>query len=202
MKRRITKRLPKNERRRSILDAAFTVLSAEGYSGMTTSRVAHAVGIAEPILYRHFSSKQNILRVLLDDVITRMMAAFRELVAGETDPVAALHRICDAYPELSRRYSREFRIINQSIFEVNDPETRRSLERHYNAYRQFIEDLIKKGQRTGALRRDIPAAVGAWHMIHCALGMLMMREVRREEPSPGELTRLSKATLSGLLNPK
>jgi len=51
------------------------------------------------------------------------------------------------------------------------------LARHYETYRAFIQDLVEKGQRTGALRRDIPAGAGAWHMIHCALGFLMMQEV-------------------------
>jgi AcrR family transcriptional regulator len=199
MKPRFTRRLPEEDRRRSILDAALAVLSSEGYSGMTTARVARKVGVAEPILYRHFSSKRDILRTLLDEVIARMMAAFRELIEGETDPVAALRRICRAYPELSRRYGREFRIINESIFEGRDPETRATLSNHYNAYRAFLQALIQKGQQAGGLRKDIPAEVGAWHMIHCALGFLMMQEVREDGQSPKDLARLADATLGGLL---
>src|ERR1700722_9809909 len=147
VKFKTTKRLPENERRRSILDAALAVLSSEGYSGMTTALVARRVGVAEPILYRHFSSKRDILRALLDEVSVRMLAAFRGMIEGETDPVAALRHICRAYPELSRRYEREFRIINQSVFEARDSETRELLKRHYGAYRAFIEGLIKKGQQ-------------------------------------------------------
>lgn len=201
MKLRTTKRLPEEERRRSILDAALVVLSAEGYSGMTTARVARQVGVAEPILYRHFSSKRDILRTLLDEVSVRMLAAFHGMIEGEADPVAALHHICRAYPELSRRFGQEFRIINQSVFEARDPETRELLERHYEAYRAFIEELIKRGQRAGTLRRDISASAGAWHMIHCALGMLMMQEVRQNKYSATELAALAEATLSGLLIP-
>lgn len=202
MKRRsFTKRLPEKQRRQSILDAAFAVLSSEGYSGMTTLRLAQRVGVAEPILYRHFSSKRSILRALLEEVIGRMTAAFRQLIRGETDPVAALRRICRAYPELAQRYGREFRIINESIFAAKDPDSRRALERHYNLYRAFIGNLIKQGQKTGALRRDIPAAVGAWHMVHCALGMLMMQEVRKSSRTSREFEWLAEATLSGLMNP-
>lgn len=199
MKSRFTKRLPGGQRRRSILNAAFAVLSSKGYSGMTTARVARKVGVAEPILYRHFSSKRDILRTLLDEIITRMMTAFHELIAGETDPVAALHRICRAYPELSRRYGREFRVINESVFEARDAETRAMLRRHYDAYRAFLQFLIKKGQQAGGLRKDIPAGVGAWHMIHCALGFLMMQEVRGQGRSSKELAGLADATLAGLL---
>jgi len=193
------KRLPADERRRTILDAALTILSSEGYAGMTTARVARELGVAEPILYRHFSSKHAILCALLDEVIARMIAAFRELIAGETDPVAALRRICRAYPELSRRYRREFRIINQMLVAPKDPKTHEMLARHYEAYRDFCQELIEKGQRTGALRRDIPPAVGAWHMIHCALGFLMMQEVRRKRLSSRDFEGLAEATLGGLL---
>ena len=196
------KRLPEKERRQSILDAALTVMSDEGYARTTTMRLAQQVGVAEPILYRHFASKEDILRTLLEEVITRMTAAFQQLVAGETDPVAALRRICHAYPELARQYGREFRIINESIFEARDPKIREALDRHYNAYRAFIERLIKQGQKTGALRQDIPAAVGAWHMIHSALGMLMMKEVRQDQQVSREFKWLAEATLGGLMAPK
>lgn len=195
------KRLPERERRQSILDAAFAVLSSEGYAGLTTLRLARQVGVAEPILYRHFSSKREILRSLLEEVINRMTVAFQQLIAGETDPVAALRRICRAYPELAERYGREFRVINESVFEAKDPETRAALDRHYNAYRLFIEKLIRRGQKTGALRRGIPASVGAWHMIHCALGMLMMQEVRAGRRTPREFAFLAEATLNGLMAP-
>ncbi len=196
---RSTKRLPAAKRRRSILNAALTVLSHEGYAGMTTARVARKVGVSEPILYRHFSSKRAILRALLDEVIARMTTAFRELIEGETDPVAALRRICRAYPELSRRYGREFRIINQSLVEANDPKTREALAHHYDAYCSFLRELIERGQQAGALRRDISATTGAWHMIHSALGFLMTQELRLDAWSPKNLEELADATLSGLM---
>lgn len=199
MRRRATKRLPAQERRRTILNAALTVLSDEGYAGMTTARVARRVGVTEPILYRHFASKRAILRSLLDEVIGRMMGAFNELVAGETDPKAALQRICRAYPELSRRYGREFRIINQSLVEANDSETREALARHYDAYRALLEGLIEKGQSVGSLRRDIPASVGAWHLIHSALGFLMTQEIRPGVSSSKDLETLADAALVGLM---
>ena len=196
-----TKRLPAVKRRRSILEAALFVLSKEGYSGMTTARVADKVGVSEPILYRHFPSKRAILHALLDEVIARMTNAFRQLIEGETDPVAALRRICRAYPELSQRYGREFRIINQTLVEANDPKTREALARHYDAYRSFLQELIERGQQAGALRRDISATAGAWHMIHAALGFLMTQELHMDARSPKTLEELADATLSGLMKP-
>lgn len=194
-----TKRLPADLRRRSILDAALVVLSKQGYSGMTTARIAGRVGVSEPILYRHFSSKRAILRALLDEVIVRMTGAMAELIAGETDSVAALRRVCRAYPELSRRYGREFRIINRTLVEAGDRETTEALTRHYDAYRSVLQKLIEKGQGSGALRRDIPASVGAWHLIHSALGYLMTEDVRMDVRSTRDLDGLADVALAGLL---
>jgi TetR/AcrR family transcriptional regulator len=194
-----TKRLPAEERRQSILNAALSVLAEGGYAGMTTARLARKAGVTEPILYRHFPSKRVMLRALLDEVTGRMMTAFRQLTEGETDPVAGLRRICLAYPELARSYQREFRIINQALLESNDARTRELLAAHYDAYRRFLQDLIEQGQRAGSLRRDIPAAAGAWHMIHSALGFLMTQEIRGKGSASMHVEAFAHATLGGLL---
>jgi AcrR family transcriptional regulator len=202
MKALPTKRLPASERRQIILNAALTVLSRKGFSGMTTLEVARQAGITEPILYRHFSSKRAMLRALLDQVIEQMMDSFRKLSEGEPDPVAALHRICRAYPKMAEHYRREFRVINQMLAECSDPKIREALTGHYDAYRAFLQNLIEKGQQTGALRRDIPADVGAWHMIHAALGFLLAAEVRGNVRSAKDLEGFADATLGGLLETK
>ena len=191
--------MPADERRQSILDAALTVFAIEGYTGTTTARVACSAGVSEPILYRHFPSKQVMLRALLDETITRMMVAFHGLVEGEIDPVAALCRICRAYPELSHRFQREFRFINQALVEVNDSKTREILAAHYHAYHAFLRKLIEKGQRKGTLRRDISAATGAWHIIHSALGFLMTENIRPDAWSSKDFEPLMDATLNGLM---
>jgi len=193
------KRLPARERRRNILDTALTVLADEGYSGLTTAVLARRAGVTEPILYRHFPSKREMLRTLLDEVIDRMISAFRQLSDDEKDPVAALRRICQAYPELARRYRREFSIINRALLEVRDPEIRRLLTRHYAAYRDFLQTLIESGQRAGVLRREIPAALGAWHMIHSALGFLITQDVRQGARSVKDARSFGEIALDSLL---
>src|SRR5581483_2609853 len=125
-------RLPARGRRRRILDAGLAVVARHGYAALTTARLAQMAGVTEPILYRHFPSKRALLRALLDDVISRMMAAFHQLSDGESDPVAALRRICEAYPRLSEQYRHEFHIINRALLESSDAPTRAMLARHYD----------------------------------------------------------------------
>jgi AcrR family transcriptional regulator len=53
-------RLPAEERRVQLLDAARGVFLAEGMAGARTRRIAEVAGVNEALLYQHFSSKEEI----------------------------------------------------------------------------------------------------------------------------------------------
>lgn len=55
-------RLKAPERRRHILDTAGLLFAERGFSGLTTKDLAKRLGITEPVLYQHFSSKDALWR--------------------------------------------------------------------------------------------------------------------------------------------
>jgi AcrR family transcriptional regulator len=59
------KRLPLDERRASIIEAAGRLFGERGYAGARLEDVAAAAGVTKPILYRHFASKKDLYLVLL-----------------------------------------------------------------------------------------------------------------------------------------
>ncbi len=167
---------------------------------MTTAATARAAGVTEPILYRHFPSKRALFHRLLEDVIQGMTQALQQLAEGARDPVDALRRICGGYPGLARRYEREFRVINRALAEAEDARTRALLREHYEAYESLLVRIIQAGQRQGLLRRDIPARLAAWHLIHTALGYLFTRPLGpAAHRDPAYETMLVEAALGGLL---
>ena len=60
------KRLPVEERRASIVEAAGRLFGERGYDGTRLDDVAAATGVTKPILYRHFDSKKALYVALLD----------------------------------------------------------------------------------------------------------------------------------------
>jgi TetR/AcrR family transcriptional regulator len=91
IQRMARKRLTAEERRDSILTAGRTVFLEQGLNGARTRTIAEHAGITEAVLYRHFSSKEEIfeaavlqpLRALLDDLLERSRAL---LASDETRP--------------------------------------------------------------------------------------------------------------------
>src|SRR5215472_10017650 len=79
------RRLPRAERREQILAAATEAFAAAGFAATSLDDVAAAAGISRAILYRHFDSKPDLYRAILDRVCTRLAAAVGEKPGAFTD---------------------------------------------------------------------------------------------------------------------
>jgi AcrR family transcriptional regulator len=78
------KRLPAEERRRLIVDAARAVFMERGFSGGRTREIAERAQVTEAFLYRHFESKEAMYRVAILDPVAE---GFNRL-AGELEQLA------------------------------------------------------------------------------------------------------------------
>jgi AcrR family transcriptional regulator len=60
------KRLPPDQRRAVIVEAAGRLFGERGYDGTRLDDVAAAAGVTKPILYRHFADKRSLYLALLE----------------------------------------------------------------------------------------------------------------------------------------
>jgi AcrR family transcriptional regulator len=65
-------RLPRAERREQILDAATRAFARAGFAATSLDTVAAEAGVSHVILYRHFASKSDLYRAVLDRACTRL----------------------------------------------------------------------------------------------------------------------------------
>lgn len=61
-------RLTARDRRQQILEVAFGLFARKGYDGATTREIAEEAGINEALLFRHFSSKENLYWTMIEEV--------------------------------------------------------------------------------------------------------------------------------------
>ncbi|WP_353815573.1 TetR/AcrR family transcriptional regulator [Agromyces sp. SYSU T00266] len=76
-----SERIPAEERREQILEAATTVFGELGYAAATTDRVARAAGISQPYVVRLFGTKEQLFIATLRRTLARLLAAFRAALA-------------------------------------------------------------------------------------------------------------------------
>ncbi len=60
------KRLPREQRRRQLLDCALQVFVAQGYHNASMDHIAEVAEVSKPVLYQHFPGKHELFLDLLD----------------------------------------------------------------------------------------------------------------------------------------
>src|SRR6185503_6117398 len=59
-------RMAGEERRLQILRVAVSLFSQRGFRGTTTKEIAHAAGVSEAMVFRHFATKEELYAAILD----------------------------------------------------------------------------------------------------------------------------------------
>jgi AcrR family transcriptional regulator len=104
------KRLPTEERRALIVEAAGRLFGERGYDGVTLDEVAAAAGVTKPILYRHFDDKRALYLALLerhrDD-----LAGFAALIPSVGEPAERLRAVLDVWLTYVETHSYAWRML-------------------------------------------------------------------------------------------
>ncbi len=183
------RRLPKEERRRAVLDTACRVFSRSSYRGATTAEIAREAGISEPILYRHFGSKRDLYLACLDEA----WASFRAKAeaAIEDDPESCLGAIADAY--MAKR--KPIRVVDlwiQALTEASEDDViAAAVRKHVREVRDFFADVIRDGQRRGVIHADRDPEAEAWLFV--AGGLLVTMDNRLRGLLGDDLLRVREA---------
>ncbi|HEY2506344.1 MAG TPA: helix-turn-helix domain-containing protein [Streptosporangiaceae bacterium] len=77
-------RLDGEVRRAQIVDVARRLFAEQGYRQTTTRQLARAVGVSDALMYRHFKSKDEVLRAVVDQGLAGF-AGMRETAAAGRD---------------------------------------------------------------------------------------------------------------------
>ena len=77
----------RTERQLEIIETAGKILTEEGIHGLTTKKLANRVGFSESAIYRHFSSKEEIIISLLNYLAESMEHRFSALELTDEDPI-------------------------------------------------------------------------------------------------------------------
>ena len=136
--------------RERVLEAAEALFAEHGLK-VQMSEVAQRAGVGVGTVCRNFPTKEALVRALLDDMLTSLLAEARR-ACTEPDPAVALWAYVEAMADLQTR-SRGLAEEMAAHLELTADEypIKREL-------RQAVTDLLTRAQDAGAVRADIGPA--------------------------------------------
>lgn len=164
-------RLSAAERRAALLECSCRVFSHGSYRGTTTAEIAREAGVTEPILYRHFASKQELYLACLEEVWERTRAIWDRAIAQEPDPAEWLGAMGRAFHESKEHRAVVSNLWLQALAEASeDPKIRTYMRAHMRKVHEFVADVIRRSQQAGGILPDRDQRAEAW--IFIASGLL------------------------------
>jgi AcrR family transcriptional regulator len=76
-------RMPPEQRREQLLDAALRVIAAEGYGGVTIEAIAREAGVTRPVVYGPFENLGELLHALFERQEQRALSQIAEAVPAD-----------------------------------------------------------------------------------------------------------------------
>ena len=164
-----------DERREQIITTAVELFSKHGFSGTTTKKIAEAAGVSEAIIFRHFTSKDELYEAILHDKICEG-GEHQFPWEGNLELLAAMERGEDVevFYHLALRALEKYesdqdfmRLVFYSALENHDL-AREFVHGFISRLYDLIGGYIEKRQTAGAIRDVNPRVV-----VRAFMGMLI-----------------------------
>jgi len=173
-----------------IVGAARAHFFSHGFRSVTMDNLAEELGISKKTLYAYFPSKIALLEAVLADKFTGVEAKLNDIArAYPHDFSAALHELLAnmqrELDEIKPPFVRDMRQKAPHVFKTVE-------RRRADLVERFFGNLFIEGQRTGMVRKDVPAKL----IIEILLAMV---QAIMNPPKMEELGMMPKEGFAGIL---
>lgn len=134
-------RMPREQRREQVLDAAREVFVVSGFHSAGMDEIAERAGVSKPVLYQHFPSKLDLYLALLDSGINDLLTSTADAMRSTTDNKARVLATMQAYFAFVEEQGGVYRLVFESDI-INEPEVRRRVDRAHAGIAALIADVI------------------------------------------------------------
>lgn len=148
----------KDGRRAQILSAARVLFAASGYDQTSISDIASGVGVADGAIYKHFTSKREILYEVIREFYEPVIDMASDNVQGLSGVRVRLRyliwlqvRAFTEQPDLCRLIIAEARPM-EDYYESRIADLNRR-------YTTLLVDVVEEGQRSSEFRDDVDPAM-------------------------------------------
>ncbi len=152
-----TQKLGTEVRQEQIAEATLALIAAKGVAKVSVAAVARRVGVVPSALYRHFTSKDEVLDAAMEMILGRLLENVDAVCAEPGSPVEHLERLLIRHARMIRQHSGIPQILLSQDFYLHRPDRRRRVYAGIRAYLARVADLVSNAQKAGLADPTIDA---------------------------------------------
>ena len=172
------------DRRQILLQAALDLFSTQGYDGTTTRAIAERGGVTEALLFKHFRSKQALLRAVVEEFGPRQMFPPHPPDLPDLPVRAALERILTQY--FDAFWTNRACLKMMLMATMQDDAVFETIKTQFGGQTLSLYLFLREREARGELRAD--SATALTDVISAAIGGFLQRSLA-EEPTDWDAAR-------------
>jgi AcrR family transcriptional regulator len=157
--------------KKHIIEIARKLFSEYSYLGVSMNDIAKKLNITKAALYYHFTSKTEIYRKVLDEVLDNLTLSLSE-ISNEKTIDKKLHRLIKNYLEFGFK---EKNLIKALMFKLspNDPQIKKYIIQLKEQIANLIQPLIKEMIATKKLKHNVDSKLATSLLTGMMNGLLL-----------------------------
>jgi AcrR family transcriptional regulator len=135
--------MPRQARRRQLLEAALEVFTSRGYHAAAMDEIADRAGVSKPVLYQHFPGKLELYLALLDESVATLTESVGAALRSTTDNGDRVNATFSAYFDYVAAQGEMFKLVFESDLS-NEPAVRERLDQTDRKCADLISQVIRE----------------------------------------------------------
>jgi len=146
---------PFTERQQQIINASIELIAEKSIQAMTIKNIAKEIKLTEGAIYRHFSSKNDILLGIIQSFQQAAKKTLKETCASDTPALKQIETIFTRhFKYFSEKPAVTAVIFSESIFQ-NDSHLAQEVFKLLQMHEKALSCIIERGQKKKEIRNSI-----------------------------------------------
>lgn len=142
-------------RRREIANASIALFLAQGFPETSMRMIAEAAGMGKSSLYDYFTTKDDILLFIIEDMGTTLTERAQVIASLDLAPDARLRKIMEMQLEYLQANNNLFWLLSADAQRLKPESQKRIQERRY-VFQDLVGSIIAEGIANGDFRNVHP----------------------------------------------
>ena len=164
---------PHAERRQEIIQSALELAAEQGVKKVTTQAIADRVGIAQPTVFRHFKTRDDIFSDAIAWLADRLFSVIGSVLDERLPPDQRLKKMIETQLDFVSRHRGLPRMLFSDRLHLESPALKKAVQKVMGRYTGQVADLIRAGIEAGCFDQSLDPDESARLVAATIQGLIM-----------------------------
>lgn len=168
-----TKHLPAEERRAVTVDAVIALAASKNPNDITTADIAKQMNLTQGSLFRHFATKEDIWRSVMQWVSDRLLSRIDSAARGIESPLQALRAMFMSHVDFVVEHPGVPRMMFGQLQNAGSTPAKRMAQTLIQRYIERISARMEHGKASGEITQEVDTNASAILFVGMLQGLVM-----------------------------